>query len=228
MCSRWRSPWPSRIRCSATRLRKRGSWPFQEIPVVGADEVVAAAGDRDADVRRGLGEVLLVVQADRLDTAHGVDPPSRLGTAVEIGEFGRDGVDDGGIAFPLGQEPAEHPFLGKFLHPDGVLDDPPVSTERKPARSILGYGFDAEVGLRGEPPVQTDLLFAVEFPFFEAREIEKTEIDGLLHLVDFVSDDEDEGDVRLDDIDPLRSDGGRIRVGSLRQKVRGVSWLSLR
>ena len=173
-------------------------------------------------------EVLLVVQADRLHTADGVDPPSRLGPAVEIGEFGRDGVDDGGIAFTLGQEPAEHPFLRKFLHPDGILDDPPFSTECKPARGILGYGFDAEVGLRGEPPVQTDLLLAVEFPFFEGREIEETEIDCLLHLVDYVCDDKDERNVCLDDIDPLRSDGGRIAVGSLRQKVPGVSWRSLR
>ena len=205
---------------------EKGFLPFQKIPVVGADEFVAAAGDRDPDVGCRLSEVLLVVQADRLHAAEGVDPPSRLGPAVEIGEFGGDGIDDGGITLPLGQEPTEHPLHGEFLHPDGVLDNPPVPVECEPASGLFGYGLDAEVGLRGQPPVQAELLFTVEFPFFQGREVEKAEIDGLLHLVHFVSGDEDEGDMGLDDINLCRLMGvefrpahsgikSRVRHGSL-------------
>jgi hypothetical protein len=55
---------------------EQGFLPLQKIPVVGLDEGEAAAGDRDIDVRNGLGEVLLVVQADRPNAAQGVDPLS--------------------------------------------------------------------------------------------------------------------------------------------------------
>jgi len=170
--------------------------PLEEAVDPAPQEFVSLAGDRQADVAGRLLEVLVVVVPDRLDPAHLVDPAARLGPPVEIGHLRRDGVHGLRRDLALGQEPLQHPVLGEPSHHDGVLHGPPDPEGGGPP-GVFPDGGHLQVGLRRQPPVEPQLLLAESLSFFERREVEEPEVDGLLHLVDPVARDEDEGDVRL-------------------------------
>jgi len=179
-----------------------------QVPIhPGLEEIVPAAGEGDPDVRCRLLEVLVVIAPDRFDAAALVDLAARIRGGVECGDLPGDGIHGPPGDLPFGQQPLQHPLPRKPLHHDGIIDGP-AGPEPNLARLVLADRGDLQIGLGRQPAVEPQLLPAVVHSLFERREIEKAEADGLLHLVHPVPCDEDEGDVRLDELHRL----GSVRV----------------
>ena len=124
---------------------------------------MALPGDGEADVLFGLREVLVVVVPDGLDPAEFVDLAPRLCLAVEIGDLLRDGVHGRGSRLSFGEELLQHPLQGELPHDDGILDGAPDSGPQGPCL-VFPDGGNLEIGLRRQPAVEPELLFA-EIPF---------------------------------------------------------------
>ena len=167
--------------------------------------------DGNAAVRLYLVEVLFRVRTDRLDPAVGtaaVDRRLGVETRQHLTHFGKWTAQQS----PLSYEVRKQPTFRYPLHLHRVLGD--RGTFRPPESirvSLHVYGDNAEVGIAGQTRVEEHLLFAVEAPFGEGREVEETEVHGLLDLVDHLTRDEHVGDVRL-----VMGDGRRLFRVALR------------
>ena len=78
---------------------------------------------------------------------------------------------------------------------------------------ILQDRNNIQVNARGKAPVQTKFFLTIEFPFFQRREIEESEIDGFFYFVNVVTGNKDVRNVRLDKLNRLRFVGVKIRPG---------------
>ena len=70
-----------------------------------------------------------------------------------------------------------------------------------------------EIEIGRESPVESQLLVAKMASPFERREVDETQIDGLLHFVSEFSGQKDPGNVRLERLNPhdAAGIGGRLR-----------------
>jgi hypothetical protein len=81
----------------------------------------------------------------------------------------------------------------------GKLEQPARSAKAQPA-VLLAQFDDPQVGGRGKTTVEADLLGAEETPPFESGEVEETEIERFLQLVDVAVGQVDARDVGLTEL----------------------------
>jgi hypothetical protein len=83
-----------------------------------------------------------------------------------------------------------------------------ICSEAKAAALVTDHGLHPEVGIRGEAPVEPDLLMAVEASLLKAGKVQEAQVEGLLELVHQLAGQKDVRDVRLDMLHLL----GAVRV----------------
>ena len=107
----------------------------------------------------------------------------------------------------------ERALLRDPAHPDRVLDRPRLLI-RHEVQVVLAAddGVDSEVVRGREPMIEAHLLAAHLQPSFEAAVVEERQHQRLLHLVGELAGEEDPGNMRLAQFDPLRAMGVEARI----------------
>ena len=183
-----------------------------DLPDEALDLLELALADGAADERFGLLEVLTPVQHRRLQPAEAVDLITSLRCRVEAGDaLGQASQQLGGDGVAL-QEAGHHPLLRQPAHLHGIIDGGAFGVH---LRLPIGEddGHDVQVGLRAETPVQAQLLLAEVVALLQRREVQKAQVQGLLHLVDEFAGEEEIRDVGLQQLDAVH----RVRIGVRRE-----------
>ncbi len=106
------------------------------------------------------------------------------------------------IEFAPANQLTHHPAAVEPLHLHPVLQG------RRAAKNETGTAaadrYDIKIDIRAEAAVQLKLTAAVIFPLFQGGEIEKTEVDRFLELIDHITGQQDIGDMGLHQLDPVR------------------------
>ena len=198
MLPRCRSPWHSRTKPCSRRRRKASrraacSRSVQarsdSISSRSAAVVERAERSRRSSAARGAG----FPRACRTRRPEGGDADR----AVEVGDLRRERVDVGRAEQAALEQPARQRVLRKFAHLHRVFQRGSRAAEHGGVDAARDR-HDVEVEVRGEPPVEPQLLVAEESPRRERGEIEEAEIDRLLDLVGEGAGQQHIRDVRLE------------------------------
>ena len=125
--------------------------------------------------------------------------------AMEAGDLRRERVDVGRPEQAARKQPAGQRVLRKFAHLHRVFQHGAGAAQLGRV-DAAGDRHHIEIEVRGEPPVESELLVAEEPPRRKRREVEEAEIDRLLDLVGERAGQEHIRNVRL------QHRGGRDRA----------------
>ncbi|MNH05317.1 hypothetical protein D3C79_646370 [compost metagenome] len=139
---------------------------------------------------------------------------------VELGNLPRHLVDVAGIELAIGLQGVEHLALGELAHLQHVFDRFAFATDLR-RFGATGDRQDVQVQAFGQALVQTQ-LFVAEMPaLIQAGEVEKAEVHRLLDLVGVLAGEQDPGDMRLDELEPIH--GVRVQGWVLQRSDKGLA-----
>ena len=150
-----------------------------------------------------------VVRANRADATALVDLAAGRFGGVKTRHDRADLLKEPRLGAPRLDETVQHAIVRQPAHDDGDLAHGPLSADTHAVDTAELH--DTEIHVVREATIQADLFLAEEATALEGGEVQKAEVQRLLHLVDAVAGEEDPGNVRLDQLDSF--DGMRIRAG---------------
>ena len=170
--------------------------------------------DCGAHHRGGLFENIQYLAGDRFETPKGCDAFVRFGVLVKVRDPPREGFNEFDPYLIATQTLLKSGLVGQALHFHGPFDDFPISLETY-ARSGPCHRHHAEVDVRCQAAIESDLFLAVLAALLQGAEIQEAELNGLFDFVDVGIGQEYGRDVGLSNFD--RPDRIGIR-GSLGQR----------
>ena len=168
----------------------------------GPDVLEAVPRDQAADIVLGLGEVLVGVETHRVEGAVLVDSGAGAGTVIERHQQLHELVDVAPRQLTRFEDAGAVEALVHLSHHHQPVDHPTVAAQTE-LSVFVSDGRDTEIDVGCQAAVQLDLGAAEFFAAVERREVEEAEVDRLLQLVGALAGEEDRGDVRLHELDPL-------------------------
>ena len=213
MCSRRRSPCPSRIRFSLVRSAKR-CWRRVRLHLEGADLFEGRAIDELADEWLGLGKVLVDIGGQQ---RVGAELRCHARLVQEGGQAGRDDPEGRRVKRPARHHRRRARRFGQAAHVDGPVHNRTVADQRVPRGAPVDR-FDPQVDVGGQPPVETDLVLAATPAGLDCPEVEEPEVDRTFDLPDVLCRQEDPRTVGHAEVDGAR---GRRPEGLGPAKITG-------
>jgi hypothetical protein len=121
---------------------------------------------------------------------------------VHRGERTAESAEFSGGELPGIEQPVELHLARKLAHPNRVFDRFAIAAE---TRCAIGHRdrHDVDVQRLGKAAIEADFFFTEPAPQRERREIEETEVDGLLDLVGEFAGEEHPRDVCLHQLDAI-------------------------
>ncbi len=176
--------------------RREQREPARQVATGEPGNVVGDLGPKDgADERRALADALLPQVANRLVARGIVDRATRGGGGVKASDQVRDPLDTQISVVAVRGERREPTLVGHAPHDDDMVDL---------RAGGIGDGFDAEVHVGGETPVERDLTLAVRVAARDRRQVDERIVHRLLQLEHTVALERDDRDVGVDTRDGRR------------------------